>query len=325
MVLLRDLVLFTLFFPGAARRSIRLGGSHRDAQEQTNTRTEAFEASGDLREAFLPQGLTGRVHGRGPQAVASQPADGHVPSGLEEIQLPRQAGPSKPTRTSTITALAPSGVDGWPEAAQQAAFATTFLALGASAVSIDAAYRAAQRAKPGWPWAAWESGAALLLGAVFVTAGRSHFTVPEAFIAIYPPLGTWGFWYLPGSAAFHVAWTGVAEICGGSGLLLGGALDALALTRLDPAGAVSALAPSGKSALRPLAARALLLLVLAVTPANFLMFSHGATMPGIVEGPLSMPWHLARFAAQVSILSVFLTLAELRPREEQGGEAEKRV
>jgi len=62
MVLLRDLVLFTLFLAGAARRSIRLGGSHREAQEQTNTRTEAFEASGDSREAFLPQGLTGRVH-----------------------------------------------------------------------------------------------------------------------------------------------------------------------------------------------------------------------------------------------------------------------
>jgi len=90
MVLLRDLVLFTLFLAGAARRSIRLGGSHREAQEQTNTRTEALEASGDSREALLPQGLTGRVHGRGPQAVASQPAHGHVPSGPEENELPRE-------------------------------------------------------------------------------------------------------------------------------------------------------------------------------------------------------------------------------------------
>ena len=59
-----------------------------------------------------------------------------------------------------------------------------------------------------------------------------------------------------------------------------------------------------------------------MTPANFLMFSHGATMPGIVEGPLSMPWHAARFAAQVSVLSVLLTLSEL------GGkavEAERRL
>ena len=29
----------------------------------------------------------------------------------------------------------------------------------------------------------------MLLGAIFMTAGRSHFMVPEAFIAIYPPLG----------------------------------------------------------------------------------------------------------------------------------------
>ena len=32
--------------------------------------------------------------------------------------------------------------------------------------------------------------------------------MPEAFKAIYPPLGTWGCWYLPGSSDFHVAWTG---------------------------------------------------------------------------------------------------------------------
>ena len=65
--------------------------------------------------------------------------------------------------------------------------------------------------------------------------------------------------------------------------------------------------------------------VFAVTPANFLMFSHGATMPGIVEGPLPLPWHLARFVAQVSILSVFLTLAELRQRERKGEEGERRA
>ena len=34
-------------------------------------------------------------------------------------------------------------------------------------------------------------------------------------------------------------------------------------------------------------------------------------MPGIAEGPLSMPWHFARFVSQVSVLSVLLTLAEV--------------
>ena len=55
------------------------------------------------------------------------------------------------------------------------------------------------------------------LGLTFLTAGRSHFTVPDAFRAIYPPIGTWGFWFLPGSSSFHVAWTGVAELAGGGG------------------------------------------------------------------------------------------------------------
>ncbi len=25
-------------------------------------------------------------------------------------------------------------------------------------------------------------------------------------------MGTWGLWYLPGSAEFHVGWTGAAEV-----------------------------------------------------------------------------------------------------------------
>ena len=69
--------------------------------------------------------------------------------------------------------------------------------------------------------------------------------------------------------------------------------------------------------LLPFSARALFLLVLCVTPANFLMFSHGATMPGIVEGPLPLPWHAARFVAQVSVLSVLLTLSSWDAADEQ--------
>lgn len=209
-------------------------------------------------------------------------------------------------RSVAPIALAPTGVDGLPFEVQQGLFAETFIALCASAVSIDAAYRAFQREKPDWWWDAWEVGSALLLGAIFVTAGRSHFTKPEAFIGIYPPQGTWGFWYLPGSPEFHVAWTGIAELSGGSGLLLSGAISALALVNAD---LVKQLVTSGRSPLLPLSARALFLLVLCVTPANFLMFSHGATMPGVVEGTLSMGWHAVRFFAQVSILSVLYTLS----------------
>lgn len=232
-------------------------------------------------------------------------------------------------------ALAPSGVDGLPLAVQAGFLGATFVTLGSAAHVIDRAYGAVRR-PDGVLWDVWEIGAALLLGLIFVTAGRSHFTVPEAFTAIYPPQGTWGLWYLPGSAEFHVAWTGVAEIGGGSGLLTGAILDATRLLSQtqqasDPASAQLsieaevgrgetrvALEPkpraliSNPCRLRPVAARALFVLVLCVTPANFFMFSHGATMPGVVEGPLPMQWHLVRFLAQVSVLSVLLTLSELQ-------------
>ena len=112
-----------------------------------------------------------------------------------------------------------------------------------------------------------------------------------------------------------MAWTGLAELCGGAGLALSGIIDASALIGTRP----NDVAASG--GLRSFSARALFLLVLAVTPANFLMYSHGAVMPGIVEGPLSMPWHVARFVAQVSVLSVLLTLSE-RDRRPAGPDSD---
>ena len=47
-----------------------------------------------------------------------------------------------------------------------------------------------------------------ILGAFYMAAGVAHFTAAEAFESIYPPEGTWGFWYLPGSAAWcHGFWS----------------------------------------------------------------------------------------------------------------------
>ena len=109
-----------------------------------------------------------------------------------------------------------------------------------------------------------------LVGLLFLVAGVSHFTEARAFEAIYPPVGTWGLWYLPGSASFHVAWTGLAELVLGAGVLAGGAsfwLD------LDLDGPLRWLTPA--------AASGLVLLVLAVTPANIYMYTHGATMTGL--------------------------------------------
>ena len=201
---------------------------------------------------------------------------------------------------SFVLALAPSGVDGLPLTTQAGLFVATFVSLGALSYASAALYDLARPAQPTSDyWDTWEAFSAVLLGVVFVTAGRSHFTLPEAFRSIYPPIGTWGFWFLPGSKEFHVAWTGVAELLGGSGLLAGGGLRVLAPARSRP--------------LLPWAARGVALLVACVTPANFYMFSHGALMPGIVDEPLPMAGHALRFAAQASVLSVLLTLSEGLP------------
>ena len=191
--------------------------------------------------------------------------------------------------------LAPSGTDQLPFATQQAVFAGAFVGLGIAAIASAAAYKSAKNAVPGVWWDRWELWSAFTLGVTFVLAGRSHFTVPEAFKSIYPPVGTWGFWYLAGSSDFHVAWTGVAELLGGSGLLAG---VMLSLTNQ----------PNGRLLLS-WSARCVLL-VLCVSPANIYMYTHGAIIPGIVEGDLPVGWHTGRFVAQAIVLSVLLTTAK---------------
>ena len=61
---------------------------------------------------------------------------------------------------------------------------------------------------------------------LYMHAGVTHFTVQQEYENIYPSKGASGIWYLPGTPEFHVKWTGVAEILGGLGLLVGGAYDA---------------------------------------------------------------------------------------------------
>ena len=135
-----------------------------------------------------------------------------------------------------------------------------------------------------------------LLGILFIGAGITHFTNAAAYEAIFPPLGTWGLWYLPGDADFHVKWTGAAEIAGGTGLLLGAILDALGVDL------------GGRSRpLRLLCASALFLLTLCVTPANIYMYTHGAMMEGLgpdTGAPLPVEFHYLRLGMQVLILSI---------------------
>jgi len=120
-----------------------------------------------------------------------------------------------------------------------------------------------------------------LLGPIFVAAGVSHFLVDD-FLNIYPPPGTWGFWNLPGTAKFHVVWTGIAEILGGIGLIVGAYL--------------------GNQALFSLSAASLLALCFAVYPANFYMFTHGAELPKGVK--MENNAHLGRFVAQIVLCGV---------------------
>lgn len=149
-----------------------------------------------------------------------------------------------------------------PEAQQAAVFASVFAALGActwaSCALVAPALESAFPFLFGLSRATWP-----LLAAPFLLAGVAHFTSEEDFCLMMPKRGAWGLWYLPGSPRFHVAWTGVAEMAGGAGVVLGA---------LPP---VAAAAPW----LQPAAALGLFALTIVVTPANLYMFTHNA--PGV--------------------------------------------
>ena len=57
----------------------------------------------------------------------------------------------------------------------------------------------------------------------------------------------------------------------------------------------------------PAACAGLLLLTIAVTPANIYMYTHGATMG---TGPLPLTFHYIRFAVQCVLLGLLATLAK---------------
>lgn len=111
--------------------------------------------------------------------------------------------------------------------------------------------------------------------------------------------GAWGLWYLPGSPSFHVNWTGVAEIAGSAGLVLGSLhLDGL------------------PGWLAPASALGLCLLTFVVTPSNMYMWTHNAPGPLDEEalqkfpgGVVPLPFHAVRGALQVFLLSTYLGLA----------------
>ncbi|GMI40576.1 hypothetical protein TrCOL_g3627 [Triparma columacea] len=195
-----------------------------------------------------------------------------------------------PLRTSIVTlhsstsdedsiAPPPSGINVLPAWQQQAAFVACFGSLGLSTALLKTPFHAISDV-PFIHTYLWHPE---LLGLIFILAGVSHFFVDE-FMDIFPPLGTWGgLWQLPGSAKFHVYWTGVAEAGGGLGLLLSKSVlhsDALFSTF----------------------AALLLGLSIAVYPANFYMYTHGAQLPKGVE--MDNKSHAGRFVAQIVLCGV---------------------
>jgi len=132
------------------------------------------------------------------------------------------------------------------------------------------------------------------LGLLFVAAGVQHFTLLQEFAEMVPEKGAWGYWYLPGSAEFHTKWTGVAEIFGGLGVLLG---DLPFLPRW----------------VGPYAAAGLFLLVVVVTPSNMYMVTHGVLGPGKAwlgeNAAITPDKHVIRMVLQSALLSALYSMA----------------
>ena len=153
--------------------------------------------------------------------------------------------------------------------------------------NITSQYEWVQTWKYSWP----------LLGLIYAAAGVTHFTLKDAYENVYPQKGAWGIWYLPGTADFHVKWTGVAEILGGVGLLIGGLYDAFAPVYTESPILLTSAGIGSDSA------AALFLLTIAVTPANIYMYTHGARLP--VDGPpVPVVGHAVRGIMQVVLFGL---------------------
>lgn len=206
-------------------------------------------------------------------------------------------------RHSSLSA-SPSGIDELPLIAQAGAFFGIYISLGLVTIPATMALEMISKSGVGlekWRTSVIETTLPLLLGFLYLAAGIGHFANAQAFQDIYPPRGTWGLWYLPGSAEFHVAWTGLVEILGGSGLLLGAARIIFASDDEENDESLA------MNLVIPFSALALIVLTVLVTPANIYMYTHGATMGGMEQ--LDLSFHYTRFAVQVAFLSLLITLA----------------
>lgn len=210
----------------------------------------------------------------------------------------------RPVQPSALLA-SPSGIDELPVLFQTSIFFGIYVLLGISTSQAIKAIDSISKSVIGlekWRDQFIDTSLPLLLGLVFLAAGVGHFLAFEAFCDIYPPIGTWGIWYFPGTSAFHVTWTGIVEILGGGGLLLGGLQSVLGLGDDDDEDSWIL------KLIKPASAATLFLLTIVVTPANIYMYTHGALMGDMP--PLDVSFHYTRFIVQVLLLSQLFVLAK---------------
>ena len=206
-------------------------------------------------------------------------------------------------QSRVIVKASPSGVDEWPQIAQAGVFFGTYVALALTTYPTTKLLETFSQSVIGlekWRIYVINSTLPILMGLVYLLGGLGHFAAAESFQDIYPPIGTWGIWYLPGSAAFHVAWTGVVELLGGAGLIFSGVRDAIGSEESEEEDTLI-------NFIKPICASVLFVLTIMVTPANIYMFTHGAVMGDMP--PLDMSFHAIRFAVQVVFLTLLFTLA----------------
>eukprot|EP00667_Euglena_gracilis_P015540 EG_transcript_16184 len=196
-----------------------------------------------------------------------------------------------------ITTPSVSGINTLPPAQQQLCFVAAMTVILAGMVVVKKLFFpvAAALLPHGW-YRTW-TGTFPLLGALYAFAGVGHFLMLDEMAAIYPPPGAWGgLWWLPGTAKFHVLWSGVLEIVAGLALL---------------ASLFTKNRTLAKSAALPL-----LVMTAAVTPANIYMFTHGAQFPPGKE--FSVPRHVIRGVVQMLVLgTLWEVVAPVKDKEER--------
>lgn len=194
----------------------------------------------------------------------------------------------------------PSGINTLSEPIQASVVLAIFAALGLSTVgftsfldTITMNYEWVQSWRYSWP----------LLGVIYAAAGVTHFTLSKDYENTFPTKGAWGVWYLPGSPQFHVQWTGIAEILGGVGLLIGGAYDVFMPVWAECPNVITS-AGIGSDA-----AAGLLLLTVVVSPANIFMYTHGAKLP--MDGPeVPVVGHAIRGIFQVVLFGLLYEMGK---------------